>query len=388
MLTVENAADSAARFIEEIPPYPGDFAGRGIVTCAGGVKYLTCAFVLIKMLRHLGCTLPIEVWYLGEDEGDPDWIELVRPLGVTCIDAFTVRERHPHPCLGGWQSKAYALRHTKFQEVLFLDADNVPVVDPTFLFDEPQYRESGAVFWPDGSRTPSSSPAWKLFHVSFRDEREFESGQFLVNKERCWPAVCLADWYNQNSNFFYQYIYGDKDSFRFAWHRLGLPYSMPEQDVTTVPFTLCQHGFDGERLFQHRIHDKWSMLRHRQSSGFAFEVLCVEMVRELFDRWKPGRHLVRNIARKDLNAMSQLEGSRFRYRRIGSNQWRIRLGADARVIEGENPRVCFWWHESGRIVLADVNGRTTAQLQHTSQKTWEGLARGTPCFSIRLEALQ
>jgi hypothetical protein len=185
MLTVENAAAEAARFIEKTPPYPGDFADRGIVTCAGGVRYLTCAFVLIKMLRHLGCTLPIEVWYLGEDEGDPEWIELVRPLGVTCIDAFAVREKHPHPRLGGWQCKAFALRHTRFREVLFLDADNVPVVDPTFLFDEPQYRETGAVFWPDGSRTPSSSPAWKLFDVPFRDEREFESGQFLVDKARC-----------------------------------------------------------------------------------------------------------------------------------------------------------------------------------------------------------
>lgn len=114
MLTVENAAAEAACFIEEIPPYPGDFAGRGIVTCAGGVRYLTCAWVLVKMLRHVGCALPIQVWYLGEDEGDQEWIELVRPLGVTCINAFDVAQSHPHPRLNGWEAKPYAILHSRF----------------------------------------------------------------------------------------------------------------------------------------------------------------------------------------------------------------------------------------------------------------------------------
>jgi len=158
MLTIENASAKAAEFIETIPPYPGTFEGRGIVICAGGVKYLTCAWVLIKMLRHLGCTLPIEVWYLGEDEGDPEWIKLVEPLGVTCIDAReggtgSASGTHPRRCsasathpLGGWQSKPFAILHSRFQEVLFLDADNVPVVDPTFLFETDEYRRTGAIF--------------------------------------------------------------------------------------------------------------------------------------------------------------------------------------------------------------------------------------------------
>jgi len=55
-LTEENAAEHAERFLETVPSYPNEFDGRGIVTCAGGVKYNTCAWVLIKMLRHLGVT--------------------------------------------------------------------------------------------------------------------------------------------------------------------------------------------------------------------------------------------------------------------------------------------------------------------------------------------
>jgi hypothetical protein len=49
----------------------------------------------------------------------------------------------------GFVLKAYALLHTRFTEVLFLDADNSPVLDPTILFDDPTYASTGCLFWPD-----------------------------------------------------------------------------------------------------------------------------------------------------------------------------------------------------------------------------------------------
>ena len=51
------------------PPYPeARFHGRGIVVCGGGDKYFPCAWVCIRMLRHVGCTLPIELWHVGQAE--------------------------------------------------------------------------------------------------------------------------------------------------------------------------------------------------------------------------------------------------------------------------------------------------------------------------------
>ena len=44
--------------------YPDKYKGKGIVICAGGIKYLTSAWVNINLLRHHNCELPIEVWYL------------------------------------------------------------------------------------------------------------------------------------------------------------------------------------------------------------------------------------------------------------------------------------------------------------------------------------
>src|SRR5437660_5484211 len=58
---------SLSEHLASPPRYPhGRFAGRGIVTCAGGTRYFTCVWVLIWLLRRVHrCALPIQVWHLG-----------------------------------------------------------------------------------------------------------------------------------------------------------------------------------------------------------------------------------------------------------------------------------------------------------------------------------
>lgn len=286
-LRVGNAARLAGKYINKIPPYPDTYEGRGIVTCAGGAKYLPSAWILIKMLRMLGCRLPIQLWYLGEQERDERWISLVEPLGVQCVDAYRVRNRHPHPQLGGWQSKPYSILHSPFEEVLFLDADNAPVRDPTYLFDDARYRATGAVFWPDGTWTSPSSLRWRIFGVPYRDEPEQESGQILISKQVCWKAMNLCNWYNEHSDFFYQILYGDKDTFRFAWRRLGQPYLMPEKGIVRLRHTVCQHDLEGRRLFQHRCHVKWSLRGNHCIRGFLYQRECEAFIEELKELWQP-----------------------------------------------------------------------------------------------------
>lgn len=58
-------------FLKKPNPFPGHFKGRGIVTCAGG-SYLAGSWVNINVLRKLGCTLPIQLWYLGDIEIGPN----------------------------------------------------------------------------------------------------------------------------------------------------------------------------------------------------------------------------------------------------------------------------------------------------------------------------
>lgn len=285
-LTLHNARIACEQFIRATPGYPGSFAGRGIVICAGGTRYFTNAWVCINMLRKHGCRLPIQVWHLGEAEMDEEMKSLLRPLCVECVDGLAVAKQHPVRRLGGWQLKPYAILHSPFREVLFLDADNVPVANPEYLFETPQYQETGAIFWPDYGQLEKSGVIWESCGLERPPGPEFESGQIVVDKERCWQALRLALWFNEQSDFYYQHLHGDKETFHLAFHRVKKSYGFVDNPIRSLVGTMCQHDFCGNRLFQHRNTDKWNLfLRNKVVEDFRFEDDCRQFVRKLQNRW-------------------------------------------------------------------------------------------------------
>ncbi len=287
--------------LRAVPRYPaGRFAGAGIVIVAGGPRYFTCAWVCLTLLRGvLGCKLPIEVWYLGADEMSPHMLSLLERFDVACVDASRVRRRHPIRRLGGWECKPYAILHSRFRDVILIDADNVPLRDPALLLAQPQYRETGTLFWPDFSRLARDNPIWEICRVPYRDEPELESGQVVIDKARCWRALHLAVHLNAWSDFYYQYVYGDKELFHFAWHMAGQSYALspyrpqpvlvrgdrPSPAVRDI-LAFTQHGFDGEPIFQHRCGAKWvAWGENPHVPGFTHEREALAAVAELRALW-------------------------------------------------------------------------------------------------------
>ena len=270
------------------PPVPQHFAGRGIIICGGGPKYLPGAWVTIRLLRHFGCRLPIELWHLGRHEVDRSIEELLAPWNTTCVNAAELRLRHPCRILRGWELKPYALLHSRFREILLLDADNCPTADPTYLFDEPAYLATGAVFWPDYERLGVDRALWEITEVAFRDEPECETGQILVDKRRAWPGLWLAMAFNEHSDFYYHHTMGDKDSFHLAFRRLRIEYAMPDTPVFNLGGSvMCQHDFQGRRVFQHRNLDKWRLAGdNRCIDDFWSDDLCRTFLAELRTSWK------------------------------------------------------------------------------------------------------
>lgn len=87
--------------------------------------------------------------------------------------------------------KAAMLALSSFQEVLMLDADQVPVWDVTELFEDPDYVRTGALLWPDfwdASWAPDAPAALGL-PASRLPTGTFESGQLLFDKARCVAVV-------------------------------------------------------------------------------------------------------------------------------------------------------------------------------------------------------
>jgi len=282
--TARAALETAA---QSLPAYPGGFTGRGIVICGGGPQYFPPAWVNMRMLRHLGCTLPIELWHLGPDELSGSMRTLATSLGgVTCVDAFEVARRQQARVGGGWELKCYALLQSRFREVLLLDADNIAVVEPSFLFDTAQYLEAHAVFWPDREPLPREHLIWQLTGVDYRGDVLFETGQILVDKQWCWRELSLAWWMNERSDFWYRYILGDNKTLHLAWRKLDTSYAMPPfppKDVRGIG--MFQHDFDGRRILQHRCSDKLTFGLITHCDDFLFEKECSEFVRELRERW-------------------------------------------------------------------------------------------------------
>jgi ADP-heptose:LPS heptosyltransferase len=289
-LTLASAGTACDSFVASLKSkhQASDGEGRGIVICGGGVTYFTNAWVCIQMLRRLGCELPVELWFRGRGELDEAMRRLMTPLNVHCVDAEEIRRKHPARLLKTWELKPYALLHSRFRAVLLLDADNVPVVNPDFLFDTPEFIRNGAIFWPDYARpvTPGVRSIWISCGLRPPGESEFETGQIVVDKSRCGAALRLAMWFNEHSDFYYQHIHGDKETFHLAFRKLRQSYALVPHPIQRLDATMCQHDFSGRRIFQHRNADKWDLFLHnRQIKGFWFEKECREYVARLRRVW-------------------------------------------------------------------------------------------------------
>ncbi|KAI4174048.1 MAG: hypothetical protein LQ343_002612 [Gyalolechia ehrenbergii] len=182
-----------ASVVQSLPTYPaGAFAGRGIVVLAGG-KYSEIAATTLGMIRLLGSRLPVEVWMVDRIEEKEAWCEELSPQGIVCrfisdyspdMSAFT---RH-------YQLKILAIMFSSFVEVLYLDADSMPVVNPDPVFDAPAYVDTGALLWPDYWRATESPFTPYIIGRSVRKSttiphfKTVEAGQMLWNKEKHWKV--------------------------------------------------------------------------------------------------------------------------------------------------------------------------------------------------------
>lgn len=247
-----------AQAAERVPPGPSFGHPRGIAICGGGRKYFPSAYVAMRIIRHLGCDWPIELWHLGQQEQEAAMVELTEPLAVTWRDGPAVAREHGLRCNGGWPLKAIALAYSDFAETMLIDADCYPAIHPGELLDQRPYRETGAIFFPDSSDLKPETYDW--FGAPRRpDNLALESGQLVVDKRRHWPATWLAAWLNHNSDWVYRHVYGDKDTFLMAWLKAGHEFSLPSRRPQCSLHGAFQHvDFQGRVAFVHRIHAKFT----------------------------------------------------------------------------------------------------------------------------------
>ncbi|ORY89342.1 mannosyltransferase putative-domain-containing protein [Leucosporidium creatinivorum] len=238
---------------------------KGLVFCAGNTDTSRRLLTSLKIIRRHGCDLPVEVF------GFPSELASLGKLRgeIESLGEVTFREVETPPVQGAWkqfQIKGEAIARSSFSEVLYLDSDNVVARDPTFLFSSPTYKEHGIVLWPDFNKDAAANPIFRLTG-SLCDPTEFqaETGQLLVSKfargGANMLALELARAMQTKSEFWFKFSGGDKDTFRYAYRFLDLPYSAAPHYLASAGAMMPahqSHTFCGHTMLQFGLSaDEW-----------------------------------------------------------------------------------------------------------------------------------
>ncbi|MEJ0012390.1 MAG: hypothetical protein WDM94_07105 [Bauldia sp.] len=241
-ITYNELHERQRRAIVDFARQPRDHSGRGIVTSVFD-PHIASAWVMLSELARLKVDLPVEAFHHA-DELSPRHAELLKTLDID------LRLRLMTEPARGVTIKPVAIRRSSFQEVMWIDCDSFPLRDPAFLFEDPEYVAKGSMFWRDVAGVDRStiwyplSPVWPLFNVAPNDAEEFETGQLLLNKDKCWAELGLTLHFNADQKTYAAIVVGDKDMFRLAWQNLAqVRKKSPPQEGYLVDSAMVPYGF-------------------------------------------------------------------------------------------------------------------------------------------------
>ena len=394
-------------FVANLTEYPeGRFKkGRCIVSCVSAKPgfssgkdlkhgYLPAAWVMVNELRRLGCTLPVIFAHLGPLEWSPRLTEMMKPLGVEVVDLRKIERKHPARILAGWESKAYAIQNTMYEEVLFLDADNVPIRDPSYLFDDAVYKDRGAMFWPDlpphDRKEWLPEAVWSAIGLPYDPGVDFESGQILINKKKCWKELAVTRWINDHSDRYYRIVFGDKSTFRLGWAKLGTKYAITHQAAGWNGGAIMQHDMDGALLFEHCAQNKPDLDGYPKRRGDLPSCLsnpgqCKAHLESLKAQWD-GR-IWDGSEGEDLEVADGMVGKTFLYKRIGLGERPIRFLEDNRIGKGADRCEFSWGIQGGSLAVSGIDGRLTMLLNKRPDGIWVGAWEEHEKAAVLLEPL-
>lgn len=133
--------------------------GRGLVFTAGDNQ---APFLLtsIPAMRELGCDLPVEVFYLGDDDLSEDFRNDLEAIPGVITRDLSQMVNDKGWALAGWAAKPFAILLSSFREAIFIDADSLFFTNPAVLFEDHAYISTGALFFKDRLIMPESKKRW------------------------------------------------------------------------------------------------------------------------------------------------------------------------------------------------------------------------------------
>lgn len=257
-------------------PNFGREGGRGIVTSIGNFSHLLSLLASVYVLRAHGCTLPIEAFAMHSEMPPGPLVGDLLYLDVRVVDLDETLRHGAHP--SSFAIKPWAIVASSFEEVLWMDSDNVPLRDPSFLFDEPAYLDTGLLLWPDFWVPDRHPDALAIAGIDpdtvagkALQQVTFETGQIVLDKRRHWSTLAATLWLCRPPLYPLMSGYmgmGDKEAFAIAAVSSGAAYTMAPRRLASMGFLtdslflehsgMLQFGPDNMPLF---MHDNFAKLR-------------------------------------------------------------------------------------------------------------------------------
>jgi alpha 1,2-mannosyltransferase len=235
---VDTMRRAHTQFVESVKSQPIKLAykagTKGIATTASA-ESLPVVVISLRMIRQTRSTLPVEVFVSDVEVSQSDICsKIISSLGGQCIPLSPIlgNETAPEYRENKYFNKLLAMLFSSFEDLLFLDADNLAVVDPSPFFTDAPFTETGMVVWPDYWSPTASRKFYKV--ISSNDSilhGTAESGQLLISKRTHTRSLLLAAFYNFYGREYYYPLLtqggpgsGDKDTFVPAAVVMGEPY--------------------------------------------------------------------------------------------------------------------------------------------------------------------
>lgn len=373
--------DDSACVVSCVSAKPGHSSGKYLAQ-----GYFPAAWVMVNELRRHGCNLPVYFCHLGDLEWDRSLTRLVAPLGVTVIDLERESLADRPRILAGWESKVYSIEKAPHRHVIYLDADNIPLANPERLLSSQQYRYHGACFWPD---VPPQDRAewlpeacWLNMGMPVMDVTAGESGQLMIDKKACWKELMLCRWLNEHSDYVYQWLFGDKDTFIMAWQKVahsegvGIRYAMPSRMPAGNGSSLIQYAFDGQAMFQHCTRNKATMQGFPAPGSILSRKECLGHIDDLCSRWSGRLWQNDSPSPEELQAEADVKSGVWTYERVGLGERPMRFLEDHRIGRGMAKCETDWsvWVDGDESLLAisDIDGAPTCILRRRGKDEWAG----------------
>ncbi|ORY84260.1 mannosyltransferase putative-domain-containing protein [Protomyces lactucae-debilis] len=272
---------------------------RGIAMTCNALDSSGIITTSLRMLRKVGSTLPVEIWFWRDQDIDEVMCkEVWAELGVTChiVAHYLPQEsdlgEHDKPLdvPQHFTMKIYSILFSSFEQVLFLDADLFPTMSPDSLFESEPFTSHGMILWPDyWANMASPQYLWitERTPIDRYQRASTESGAIVVNKRTHGATLLLSAYYNRWGPAYWYWLldqgsngHGDKETYLHAAEACNDPvyqvHTQPRRvgyrcEGQQMPIGSGQHHpEDDYAITRAGMHDQRSMLSDFPSPRVLF----------------------------------------------------------------------------------------------------------------------